>query len=430
MVSLPWFPSKPSPAADASASASTAAASAIPALAAGFRSTPGSVCLVTGSSGLCGARLVEMLLERGASRVVCFDKQAFPPDRLEALQLKYPQSKLTVLSGEHGDLTSDAAVLAAFQLIAPASYDVVYHLGALVGPFYDRDTYHKVNHYGTLRLIQQCQRFHCTRFVYSSSPSTRFTGHNILGKREDQLQFPLKKYLAMYAEAKAYGEIAVSQAHCWKNQDDGDDQPTDSSSPVCLRTISVAPHQVYGPHDSLMLPALLETAAAGRLRIFGRGRNQISVTFVDNYCHGLLCGADALLARPHQVGGKFYIVTDGNTPVYFWHWLNQAVVGLGFQDLWSKYHLPVWLLYAVAYLCNLLGYLTQTTFKLNPFNVTMLTIHRYFCIDNAMRDLEYAPVQDGTEAWQMTIEWFRVHWLPNYLEGKQRKKVPVNKKLD
>lgn len=346
---------------------------------------------------------MELLLERGCKHVVAFDLA--PPS--PTLQARFDDSqqrtgnKITVLSGNDGDLTSDDAVTKAFTLL-DQPFDVCFHIGALVGPFFDRELYHAVNHYGTIRIIEHCRKYNCHKLVYSSSPSTRFTGHDICNQREDQLPMPTK-WLAMYAEAKAYGEVAVSKAH-------------DKDS---LRTVSVAPHQVYGPHDGLMLPKLLETAGSGRLRIFGNGFNRISVCFVDNYCHGLICGADALESRPDIVGGKFYIVTDGDD-VFFWKWLNQAVVAMGFTDLWSKMHLSVWFLYAIAYICNGVGYLTGKKFKLNPFNVTMLTIHRYFSIDNAKQDLLYAPVKEGTLAWKETIEWFRQNWLPSYLEEQQQ----------
>jgi hypothetical protein len=62
-------------------------------------------------------------------------------------------------------------------------------------------------------------------------------------------------------------------------------------------------------------------------------------------------------------------------------------------------------------------------FKLNPFNVRMLTIHRYFSIENAQRDLHYQPVMAHNEAWALTIRWFQEHWLPGFLEQNPNIKV-------
>ena len=374
----------------------------------GFQTTTGSTCLVTGSSGLVGARLVEMLLERGAEHVICFDITC--PDaelerRFDAASEKYG-GKITLRCGvDEGDLTSDEAVDVAFKCASEAGssskkIDVVYHIGALVGPFFDRSKYHDVNHHGTIRIIDNCRRYGVPKLVYSSSPSTRFTGKDVTGQREEELPMPESGWLAMYAEAKAYGEMAVSKACC-------DD----------LLTVSVAPHQVYGPYDKLFLPNLLETAGNGRLRIFGSGQNMISVTYVDNYCHGLICASDALVPSS-PVLGKFYVVTDPR-PVYFWKFVNDAVTAMGFTDLYSKFHLPVWLLYTLAYAANVVGWCIKKKFKLNPFNVKMLIIHRYFSIENAQRDLQYQPVVDQDEAWTSTIQWFKENWLPGYLEKNQ-----------
>jgi nucleoside-diphosphate-sugar epimerase len=246
-----------------------------------------------------------------------------------------------------------------------------------------------------------------TKLVFSSSPSTRFTGADICGLREDELPMP-RTFLALYAETKAMAEKEVSAA-C--NND-------------TLLTISVAPHQVYGPYDSLFLPSLLETAGTGRLRIFGKGDSMISVCYVDNYCHGLLCGADALY-KDSPALGKFYIVTDSK-PVQFWKIINQAAMSMGFQDLEQKMHLPTWFLYMIAYMANVVGMLIGKKFKLNPFNVRMLTMHRYFSIENAKRDLKYEPLYEFDERWQYTIDWFKTNWLPGFLNKQQK----GNKKMD
>ena len=365
----------------------------------GFVSPNGTTALVTGSSGMCGARLVEMLLERGTTHVIAFDRAA--PD--EVLQKRFDDiqqatgNKITIFSGAQGDLTSPTAVENAFK--AAPKIDICYHIAALVGPFHEHHMYKAVNLDGTIRIIEMCKIYKVNKLVYSSSPSTRFHGTDVTGQTEDELSFP-NKYLATYAETKALGEMEVSKACCPE-----------------LLTISVAPHQVYGPFDSLFLPNLLETAGNGRLRIFGKGQNKISVCFVDNYAHGLMCGADALYEGSPALA-KFYIVTDSE-PQLFWKMINKAIVAMGFTDLNAKFHLPVWLLYGVAYVANVIGWIIGKKFKLNPFNVKMLIIHRYFSIANAKRDLKYEPIKDFDEAWPMTIEWFKTNWLPGFLQAKQ-----------
>jgi len=83
--------------------------------------------------------------------------------------------------------------------------------------------------------------------VYSFSLSTRFTGEDVEGVREEELPIP-KTFLALYAETKAYAKVKILAA-CAKTKHDIDNNKT--------MKIAVAPHQVYGPHDLLFFPNLL-----------------------------------------------------------------------------------------------------------------------------------------------------------------------------
>ncbi len=371
----------------------------------GFVTTANATILVTGSSGFVGARLVEMLLERNAKKVVCFDIASPSPSLLSRFEAAASgeKSRFQIYAGpQDGNLCNKESVLKAFK--DQEQIDVVYHVAALVGPYHDYDNYKKVNYDGTMYIIEGCKTYDVPRLVFSSSPSTRFTGADIEGARECELDIP-DTFIAMYAETKAMAEKAVTKA-C---------DPTNS-----FLTISVAPHQVYGPHDPLFLPALLETAGSGKLRVFGKGVNKISVCYVDNYCHGLICGAD-VLQKDSKALGKFYIITDGPEQ-YFWKILNRAVVGMGFKDLFKRFHYPTWFLMGIAYVANGIGMILGKKFKLNPFSVKMLTIHRYFNIENSIKDLKYEPVVNFEEAWTKTIEWHSIHWLPKYLERKAKGK--------
>eukprot|EP00559_Dactyliosolen_fragilissimus_P009901 CAMPEP_0184855450 /NCGR_PEP_ID=MMETSP0580-20130426/698_1 /TAXON_ID=1118495 /ORGANISM="Dactyliosolen fragilissimus" /LENGTH=374 /DNA_ID=CAMNT_0027349963 /DNA_START=10 /DNA_END=1131 /DNA_ORIENTATION=- len=347
---------------------------------AGYKTTKDAVILVTGSSGLVGGRLVEMLLERGAKKVLCFDIATPSQSLLDRFSkaAKGDESKYVIFSGnQEGNLVNPFSVNAAFD--SENQIDVVYHIAALVGPYHERSKYMSVNYDGTLHVLDACKIKRVPRFVYSSSPSTRFHGSDIEGLTEDELTFP-EHYLALYAESKALAEMVVSKTCC-----------------PDLMTVSVAPHQVYGPHDPLFLPGLLEAAGHNKLRIFGKGLNKVSLCYVDNYCHGLMCGADALYPNSPALA-KFYIVTDG-PPQLLWNVINQAVIAMGFTDLYSKFHLNTNFLYFIAYICNLVGFCFRKKFKLNPFSVRMLTIHRYFSIQNATKDLQYQPLFQFENSW-------------------------------
>ena len=250
------------------------------------------------------------------------------------------------------------------------------------------------------------------KLVYSSSPSTRFEGSwfktpNVDGVTEAQMpELPLKSWMQEYAKTKALGELVVRAAV--------EEDPN-------FLAVSVAPHQVYGPRDNLFLPNMLEAAGTGKLRVFGPGTNRICMTHVDNYSHALIIAVDKLY-KGSKVLGKFYIATDGSTHpepdayCIFWKELDIAVTGMGFPSLWGKAHLPFALLYTLALVCEFAGWLMGTTFKLNVFNVFVLTMHRWFDISAIENDLGFKPIIPYSVGWPDTIAWFKVHWLPKFLE--------------
>jgi len=347
-----------------------------------------AVCAVTGGTGFVGSRLVEMLIERGARKVRCLDVVPPPANAWHHPKIEY----IT------GDVCDPRAV---DELVAGAG--CVWHNAAAVGPFHPRPLYFKVNFEGTLNVLRACREAGVPKIVMSSSPSTRFDGSDVDGLTEEQMpKLPMKSYLQTYAETKALGEKACTDACCDE-----------------LLTVAVAPHQVYGPRDNLFLPNILEACGTGRLRVFGAGTNRICFTHVDNYAHGLII-AERALYQGSPACGKFYIVTDGNTHPYpegflhFWEVIDQANTAMGFPSIWNKASLPIWLLWSVATICELIGMLIGTTLKLNRFSVRMLTMHRWFDTTASEKDLGYRPIVSYSEGWADTLVWFRENWLPTF----------------
>lgn len=358
----------------------------------GFRNVP-KASVVTGAQGVVGRRLVEMLVERGAERVVAFDRTPPPVDAFRHPAVEYVT----------GDLRNRDDVLAAFRGV-----ECGFHLAALVGPYHQESEYESVNYGGTLHVIDACREHGVKKLVMSSSPSTRFPwpDPNVRGWSEDTLEQMnggrySPQFHASYARTKAMGEKAV----------------LDACSPDLL-TVAVAPHQVYGPRDTLFLPAMLEAARSGRLRVFGDGKNRVSFTHVDNYCHGLILGAEALYPGSPALG-KFYIVTD-DEPQLLWEVLDRAITGVGLPSIKNRRALPTGLMLTVANVVTVLGralaVATKRPFpqvmrqlKLSPFAVRMLVIDRYFDISRARRDLQYEPLYTFEQGWAETIAWFREH---------------------
>jgi nucleoside-diphosphate-sugar epimerase len=330
-----------------------------------------------------------MLVERSCASVVSFDIAPRPRGSWSHPNIEYVQ-------GDLGNLEE--------VRMAIAGADCVFHVAAIVGPYHDKQVYHDVNYEGTLHVIEACRRAKVAKLVMSTSPSTRFSGHDIDGLTEAELPtIPMATYQAVYAETKALGELACRQA-CSDE----------------LLTVCVAPHQVYGPRDTLFVPNLLSAARSGLLRVFasqhtGYGKNRVSFTHVDNYCHGLICGERALFKGSAALGG-FYIVTDGCTHpcpqgyALFWSAIDQLVEAVGLPSIFKKTKLPTWLLFPIAYLCDAIRAATGIKFRLNVFAVRMVTIHRWFRIGAAEQDLDYIPVISFETGWLDTAAWYKRRW--------------------
>ena len=308
-----------------------------------------------------------------------------------------------------GDITNFDDVLSACSGAATAC---VYHVAAAVGPYHPQSVYRAVNYEGTLNVIAACRQLGIPKLVMASSPSTRFQwGVDIDGPREDELPpLPLPEYMQAYAATKAEGELALR------------DQFGDA-----LLTVAVAPHQVYGPRDSLFLPAVLDAAARGRLRRFGADTcNRVAFTFVDNYCHALMCAEKALAPGAACCGG-FYIATDGATHPYeagyahFWDTLDDACVAtLGVPSFQTKLAYPLPLLRAAAAAAAVAERLFGAKLKLNAFALQASTMHRWFNTEAAARDLGYAPIVPFDEGWRRTTAWFAAEWRPRWEAERAR----------
>lgn len=364
---------------------------------------PFTDCLVTGSEGLVGQHLVRMLAERGAKRIVCLDKVEGPTEAFTALadkcrkehsvELQYVKKDITALHDltlprEKGD-TAERGPFVGVQ--------AVFHLAALVGPYFKTEMYDAVNRVGAMNVLEAFVRDGGRNgskivLVDCSTPSTRyFPSGDIDGPMEHELSY--QDCIHEYATTKASGEKALLAAN-----------GRTSASGGVLATCAVAPHQVYAPEDTLFLPPVLENAQAGLLRIVGTGENLVSFTHADNVAHAMAIAATKLWheGAASPAAGEFFVVTDGEVR-NFWDTVIDAVVQSGIPSPHFKLKAPLFLTMCVAYLGLLYTRLTGHFLKLSPFSVRMLVINRHFCTAKARHMLGYAPVISFKDGWAQTV---------------------------
>jgi nucleoside-diphosphate-sugar epimerase len=319
--------------------------------------------LVTGGGGFVGRYVVNSLLERGYA-VRSIGRSPQP-----ALEAKGVDVRC-------GDLADSKAVNDAV-----ARVDAVFHIAAKAGVWGSWDSYYQANVVGTRNVVEACQSHGIGRLVYTSTPSVVFNRQPFTGQG-NELPYG-KNWLCHYAHTKAIAEQEALGA----NSD-------------ALKVVALRPHLVFGPGDPHLLPRVVESVLAGRLKIVGDGRNRVDVSFVKDVATAHLAAFDAL--GYGQGAGLAYFISQGE-PVEIWPWLNQVLDGLGHPPLRKKIPLPV--AYAVGGLAELAWKLFNKSGEppITRFVAVELAKDHYFDLSAAERDLGYRPAYQMQDALGETI---------------------------
>jgi len=319
--------------------------------------------LVTGGGGFVGGYVIERLLARGyAVRSIGRSSQ--------------PQLEAQGVEVVCGDLTDAAAVSAACEGV-----DAVFHVAARAGVWGSWESYYQPNVIGTRNVVVACQQQSVERLIYTSTPSVVFTGQPIRGG-DESLPYG-KNWLCHYAHTKAIAEAEALAANS-----------------ETLKIVALRPHLIFGPGDPHLLPRVLASVQAGRLKIVGDGRSRVDVSYVGNVAGAHLDAFDALAAG--KGAGQAYFISQGES-VEMWPWLNSILEGGGHAPLTSKIPLPV--AYTVGALCEglwkVLGRRDEP--PITRFVAVELAKDHYFDISAARRDLGYLAKTPMVEALNQTI---------------------------
>lgn len=320
--------------------------------------------LVTGGGGFVGGYIVERLLARGyAVRSIG----------------RSPQPQLVAKGVEVvcGDLTDATAVSAACEGV-----DAVFHVAARAGVWGSWESFYGPNVIGTRNVLSACRKWQVKRLVYTSTPSVVFNGDSIRGG-DESLPYG-KNWLCHYAETKALAEQEALAANSEK-----------------LQVVALRPHLIFGPGDPHLLPRVVESVKAGRLRIVGDGSAKVDVSYVGNVADAHLDAFDAL--ERGKGAGQAYFISQGE-PVDLWPWLNSILEGLGQPPLTQKIPLP--LAYGIGALCEGAWKVLRrrTDPPITRFVAVELAKDHYFDISKAQNVLGYRPRVPMNEALKLTIQ--------------------------
>jgi len=319
--------------------------------------------LVTGGGGFVGGYVIERLLARGYTvRSIGRSPQ--------------PQLETQGVEVVCGDLADASALSAACEGV-----DAVFHVAARAGVWGSWERYYQPNVIGTRNVVAACREQGVGRLIYTSTPSVVFNGRSIRGG-DESLPYG-KNWLCHYAHTKAIAEAEALAANS-----------------ETLKIVALRPHLIFGPGDPHLLPRVLASVQAGRLKIVGDGRNRVDVSYVGNVADAHLDAFDALAAG--KGAGQAYFISQGES-VELWPWVNSILEGLGHPPLTSK--IPLSAAYAVGALCEglwkVLGRRDEP--PITRFVTVELAKDHYFDINAARRDLGYLAKTPMVEALNQTI---------------------------
>ncbi len=326
--------------------------------------------LVTGANGFLGSCLVRMLVERDYHVTAMTRRKDDAPsgNRIDAV---------------HGDIRSLEQVVEATR-----GQDVVFHVAAISGIWGDWKLFHGTNTIGTRNVVEACLENDVSRLVYTSSPSVTFNGEHQLNLTESA-PYP-KKWLCHYPHSKALAEQHV----------------LDSNDSANLMTCAIRPHLIWGPHDTHLVPRLIERAKKKQLRRVGDGSNQVDHIYVDNAALAHIQAAEAMNPGSPVCGNAYFISQD--EPVNCWNWINEILAMANLPRVKQS------ISYGWAYR---LGYVLETYHemfnikdepRMTRFLAAQLAKSHYFDISNAKRDFGYYPKVSTAEGMKRLEKYLSV----------------------
>ncbi|MCK6448643.1 MAG: NAD-dependent epimerase/dehydratase family protein [Planctomycetes bacterium] len=323
--------------------------------------------LVTGGGGFLGRAIVAELLARGW-QVTVLGRSAQPD--LETRGVRVVQAEIT-----------DKDALRA----GAKGADAVFHCAAKAGVWGVRAEYERINVEGTRAVIAAAQAERVPRLVHTSSPSVCFDGRDHV-RAENDVPYP-KRYLADYPRTKSIAERDVLFAN----------------ARFGLWTVALRPHLIYGPGDPHLLPRLVERAKARKLVRVGDGRNEVTLTFVENAALAHVLAAETLgPAAPHA--GRAYFVGDAE-PVELWPWIERLLASLDLPRI--ERSLSRSSAFVLGGMCEAAWRLLRRTGEppLTRFVAAQLATSHSYSMEPARRDFGYVPNVGPDAALERTRAW-------------------------
>jgi nucleoside-diphosphate-sugar epimerase len=316
--------------------------------------------LVTGATGFVGNHLVHALAASGCT--------------VRALVRPGKRGRHLAESGIEtfeGQLTNEVDVRHATE-----GCERIYHLAAAF-----RNVKHSDQHYwdvnvgGTLNVLAAAREHGCERVVHCS------TG----GVHGDIEQPPANETYRfrpgdVYQRTKLEAELAAGAG-------------IKDGLPIAI----VRPGAIYGEGDVRFL-RLFRAIQQRRFAMVGSGETRLHMVHVDDLVRGILLTG----SRP-EAHGETFLIAGAEAPT-----LNEIAASIAdvVGSKRPKLHVPVWPVYAAAWLCETVCVRLRVEPPLHRRRVGFFTHHREFDITKARQLIGYEPRVTLAEGLRRTAAWY------------------------
>ncbi|WP_145507976.1 NAD-dependent epimerase/dehydratase family protein [Yersinia alsatica] len=231
--------------------------------------------LVTGATCGLGRNAVEYLRRQGIKVIATGNNPA-----MGAL--------LTKLGAEfiHADLTNLVSSQAKAMLV---DVDTLWHCSSFTSPWGTEQAFELANVRATRRLGEWAAAYGVENFIHISSPAIYFDYHHHRNIQED---FRPARFANEFARSKAAGEEVIQQLAL--------------SNPQTHFTI-LRPQGLFGPHDTVMLPRLLQMIKYYGTLLLPRGGDAlVDMTYLENAVHAMWQATQS----QNTLSGRAYNITN------------------------------------------------------------------------------------------------------------------------
>jgi nucleoside-diphosphate-sugar epimerase len=336
--------------------------------------------LLTGGSGFLGTAIIREVLD---------ESSPLPIRELRVLDLQPVKNQQhDRVNFIHGDVQDKRILLEACNGV-----DLVIHSPAIVdwGTRSEKEVM-AVNYSGTLNVIEACLSSRVKGMVFTSSLDVLFDGRPLVDVNEGTA-YP-ERHSTSYCVSKCLAEKKVLEA-----------------SGEQLKTCSLRPADIYGEGDPYHIGPLIKMAKGGFYVRLGNGGSKCQHVYVGNVAQAHVLAAASLLNGNRSTPGQSYFITDG-PPANFFSFFDSIVEAAGYR-IWPK---NVWLPRRFAYalgtisesIALLLRPVRRYVPKMSRFAVTYTCTDYTFRSDKAAKDFGFVPKYNPDEAFDRTVEYFRL----------------------